>query len=322
MAKTTKKPTKTGGRTKKSKSAAKTNSAEYTAYTDGGCMFNPGGPGGYGVVIIDKSTGEFTQLSGGFKSTTNNRMEIMAAIVALQNIPDGASVNLFSDSEYMIKCFTNEWSRKKNTDLFDRLDAVAKGKKVTCSWVRGHNGDPLNELCDTLATEAMTGKELQDDSGYEMYKDQAKTFYEAVDKHEQIGTSGAMGVQIQVPKSLSGEVEYLSSSAYAEKYQVHTSCAKAILKFGMEKQPRFKSYLMLKTDGIDSWSRKKKEDLLADVTDAEDVLSTVENHLHNEKDTLTAIRWFRRGLPLADCIRKVLVDNEVSQNAIGRSFAY
>ncbi|CAO4175093.1 ribonuclease HI [Methylorubrum populi] len=130
-------------------------------YADGGCDPNPG-PGGWGVVIQDP-TG-WIELHGGERATTNNRMELTAAIRALEHFPEGAAIEMRCDSQYVVKSVT-EWMRGwkargwrtatgpvKNIDLMQRLDALAAARDVRWTWVRGHAGEEGNERADRLAT--------------------------------------------------------------------------------------------------------------------------------------------------------------------------
>ena len=103
---------------------------DYIIYTDGGCAVNPGGPGGYAAVIIDCSTGEVTEYSGGFASTTNNLIEVMAAIIALEQIPDASCVHLYSYSQYLLNTMSGKWRKKKNSDLWKRLDQASRTKTL------------------------------------------------------------------------------------------------------------------------------------------------------------------------------------------------
>ncbi len=121
-------------------------------YTDGSCSGNPG-PGGWGVVI--EGAGDKRTLSGGEQRTTNNRMEIMAVIKGLEALPSGIEVTVHSDSEYVVNTMAKNWKRNANTDLWARLDGLAKDRKVRWQWVRGHNGHPQNEEADRLAVAAM-----------------------------------------------------------------------------------------------------------------------------------------------------------------------
>ncbi len=131
------------------------------AYTDGACRGNPG-PGGWGVVL--RAAGAEKEMFGGEPATTNNRMEMWAAISALEALRQPCQVRLFTDSQYVLKGMT-EWlpgwksrdwktaDRKpvKNVDLWQRLEQAAARHTVQWVWVRGHNGDPGNELADSLA---------------------------------------------------------------------------------------------------------------------------------------------------------------------------
>ncbi len=118
-------------------------------YADGSCLGNPG-PGGWGVVIVypDRSTCE---LCGYDPATTNNRMELTAAIEALRFVPRSERVTLRSDSEYLVKSIKLGWKRNRNHDLWHALDAELADRKVNLEWVRGHGYDPLNDRADQLA---------------------------------------------------------------------------------------------------------------------------------------------------------------------------
>ncbi len=144
------------------------------AYTDGACSGNPG-PGGYGVVL--KYNGTEKELSGGFLDTTNNRMEIMGAIVALETLKEPCDVTIVTDSQYLVNAIEKGWVRKwksnnwmrnnrekaLNPDLWERLLKAMMKHKVTFQWVRGHNGHPENERCDVLAVAAASSPELPRD---------------------------------------------------------------------------------------------------------------------------------------------------------------
>lgn len=148
-------------------------------YTDGGCSGNPG-PGGYGVVILD---GELRiELSGGFRLTTNNRMEMMACIVALQQlVATEKCIRIYSDSSYLVNGITKGWAkgwrsrgwRKSdgqpavNSDLWENLLNLFSQKRADLIWVKGHAGHELNERCDQLAVAAFQGLDLAVDQEYE-----------------------------------------------------------------------------------------------------------------------------------------------------------
>ena len=140
-------------------------------YTDGAARGNPDGPGGYGAVLryVD-SKGEVHQkeLSAGFDKTTNNRMELLGVIAALENLTHSCEIDLYSDSKYVISAFNEHWidgwirngwktsakSPVKNRELWERLIKAASIHHITWHWVKGHNGHPENERCDELATMA------------------------------------------------------------------------------------------------------------------------------------------------------------------------
>ncbi|HNX85253.1 MAG: ribonuclease HI [Bacteroidales bacterium] len=142
-------------------------------YTDGACSGNPG-PGGYGVVLLSGSLRK--ELSGGFRLTTNNRMELLAAITGLEALKlDGLVVRLYTDSQYLVNAVNNGWlfswekkrfAKKKNPDLWIRFLEVYRRHRVTLVWVKGHNNDPENERCDTLAVAASKLPGLPEDEGY------------------------------------------------------------------------------------------------------------------------------------------------------------
>lgn len=129
-------------------------------YTDGACRGNPG-PGGWGAILV--YGGHERELSGGEAETTNNRMELTAAISALSALTEPCRVILTSDSTYLVKAiregWLDTWRKKdfrgvKNPDLWRRLDPLLTRHEVEFVWVRGHNGHPYNERCDKLATAA------------------------------------------------------------------------------------------------------------------------------------------------------------------------
>ena len=151
-----------------------------TIFTDGAARGNPDGPGGYGVVLryVDsRGTVHEKELSAGYKKTTNNRMELLAAIRGLQQLNKPCEVDLYSDSKYLTDAFNQGWiynwqlkgwvkSDKKpvkNVDLWKALLAAMEPHKVHFIWVKGHDGHPENERCDHLATSAADGSELLDD---------------------------------------------------------------------------------------------------------------------------------------------------------------
>lgn len=141
----------------------------FTIYSDGSCLNNPG-PGGWAAIIINNVTKEREEISGGAKDTTNNRMELLAAVKALEKIQPGDVAELFTDSAYLKKAFSNGWlahwkingwitQNKRpvvNQDLWKKLDKLVSERTVDFKWVRGHSGNAYNEWCDKLAHAAAT----------------------------------------------------------------------------------------------------------------------------------------------------------------------
>ena len=151
---------------------------EVAIYTDGGCIDNPG-PGGYGAILLHKDRRK--ELSGGFRRTTNNRMEILAAIKALEALKGKCCVTIYSDSQYLVNAIEQGWAsrwqshgwwrnrkeRAINPDLWECLLSLVDKHEVRFKWVRGHAGHPENERADELARTAALGKNLAVDEMYE-----------------------------------------------------------------------------------------------------------------------------------------------------------
>jgi len=143
-------------------------------YTDGACSGNPG-PGAYGVIM--KFNGREKIITEGFRKTTNNRMELLSVIVALEKITtDKYPVEIYSDSKYVIDSITKGWvfnwvktnfKGKKNEDLWKRFLEVESKFNITYHWVKGHNGHPENERCDQIAVESIKNLNLNIDKVYE-----------------------------------------------------------------------------------------------------------------------------------------------------------
>ena len=147
-------------------------------YTDGGCLGNPG-PGGYGVVLLHGDRRK--ELSGGFRLTTNNRMELMAAIEGLKTLKYRCQVSLYSDSRYLVDAINKGWltnwikrnwiksdkAEVKNIDLWQQLSELCKKHEIIFVWIKGHDGNIENERCDRLAVDAANRKDLPPDILYE-----------------------------------------------------------------------------------------------------------------------------------------------------------
>lgn len=152
-------------------------------YTDGSSRGNPG-PGGYGTVLeyVDTKGNLHTrEYSAGYELTTNNRMELMGVIVGLEALTKACTVDVYSDSQYVVKAFTEHWIdgwiRKnwkqgtknpvKNIDLWKRLLEAKRKHQVLFHWIKGHAGHPQNERCDRLSTQAADGENRLQDIGFQ-----------------------------------------------------------------------------------------------------------------------------------------------------------
>tara|TARA_Y100000996_G_scaffold84868_1_gene58783 strand:- start:764 stop:1225 length:462 start_codon:yes stop_codon:yes gene_type:complete len=143
-------------------------------YTDGSSIGNPG-PGGYGIILYWE--GKIRELTGGYRKTTNNRMELLAVIIGLESLKyKPSNVTIFSDSKYVIDSIEKKWvfnwekknfKGKKNHDLWKRLLEIYREHEIKFSWIKGHNNHPQNERCDFLALQSAKGSSLSIDEFYE-----------------------------------------------------------------------------------------------------------------------------------------------------------
>jgi ribonuclease HI len=171
-------PRKAVSKPRKQRGTPPPGAEDVVIYTDGGCRTNPG-PGGYGAIVQIGS--QRTEYSGGFRLTTNNRMELMACIVGLSSLKTISRVSLYSDSQYVVNGISrgwakrwrkNNWMRNKeeraiNPDLWERLLELCSKHAVTFNWVKGHANNQGNERCDQLAASASLNRNLAVDEIYE-----------------------------------------------------------------------------------------------------------------------------------------------------------
>mgnify|MGYP003332775375 CR=1 FL=1 len=144
-------------------------------YTDGSSLGNPG-PGGYAIIMEWKGMDYIKEFSVGFRLTTNNRMELLAVIVALETLKkQSMKVLVYSDSKYVIDAVEKKWvfrwekegfKKQKNQDLWKRFLILFRKHSVVIKWIKGHNQHPQNERCDTLAVAAAKQKNQKEDKGY------------------------------------------------------------------------------------------------------------------------------------------------------------
>lgn len=150
-------------------------------YTDGACSGNPGN-GGYGIVMEWVGKPYKKEFSEGFRLTTNNRMELLAVIMALEKLKtDNTEALVFSDSKYVVDAIEKKWifgwqrkgfAGKKNSDLWKRFLKVYSKHKISFTWIKGHNDHPQNDRCDKLAVAASQKKNLLVDKGFENKPDE------------------------------------------------------------------------------------------------------------------------------------------------------
>ncbi|PWH17664.1 MAG: ribonuclease HI [Anaerolineae bacterium] len=148
-------------------------------FTDGSALGNPG-PGGYGAVVLKNQSRQ--EISGGFRYTTNNRMELTACIAALESLHPPAEVLLITDSAYVCRAITEGWLQRwtnnfwrrhdgkpvENVDLWQRLDHLCRRFQVQFYWIKGHNATVENEVCDRLARSAALQPDLPEDAGFQV----------------------------------------------------------------------------------------------------------------------------------------------------------
>ena len=153
-------------------------------YTDGAARGNPG-PGGYGVIL--EYQGKTKELSEGFRLTTNNRMELLAVIIGLEEIKNSKhEIIIYSDSKYVVDAVNKNWvfnweknnyKKKKNPDLWKRFLKIYRQYNVQLKWVKGHAGHIQNERCDYLAVESSNRTNLQVDTSYELTNNSQKNLF-------------------------------------------------------------------------------------------------------------------------------------------------
>jgi ribonuclease HI len=192
----------------------------YLVYGDGSCIGNPG-PGGWGVVLRDPDGGVL-EFNGHEPSTTNNRMELTAAIEGLRATPPESHVLFRSDSQYVVKTITDGWKRKANQDLWRLLDAELDARNVRFEWVRGHATDPINNRADELALMGANRKLLAD--GASADKPPARRSRTRTSKSEDAARLTPMLEDGESIRECAGCGAQFVSSRTGEDYCSHASC--------------------------------------------------------------------------------------------------
>ena len=289
------------------------NTPDYIIYTAGDCAHNPGGPGGIGIEAINVKTKKICSAGYGCRSTTTNRMEMIAVLIALQSIPVGCKVSLFSSSQYVLNCLKGSWKKKKNFDIWGLLDNEAKRKTLDLHWVSRYEENKHINQCHKLAIHAIHAKEKWNiDEGYE------KGYGEIKEDFKSSSMGRAMDVNIEIPEGIKdAKPDILDFRTYASERGIKEACAKKIRDFYLKGEPSFRAYMNLKTNGIDTISEMNRMALIKKCEDGGIAAEVIAAHLENQKDALSALRWHVRGLTLHDSIRKALVDAEVRENYVG-----
>ena len=299
------------------KKEGKTSPNSYTIYTDGGCASNPGGTGGIGIVMISEDTGEIREISEGYTATTNNRMEMMAVIRAVEQTEPGDVLHILSDSAYVVNCITGQWEKKKNLDLWHRMAKACSGRKVGIKWIMGHSGIRENERCDELAACGMGTLNPVPDTGY----DPGEYTFEPAGKQtsaaQALPKTGAMGIPIKIveePLQKDAEKRILEL-----REKINPSCRKAIAGFNTSRK-RFRDYAGIRTGGIDEVSGLSPDEIRSLIPDGE--RNAICMHFPADSDRMSCMRWRIRGLSPEDSIRKVLVDAEIRNNYLKSGKSY
>ena len=210
---------------------------EVIIYTDGACEPNPG-PGGYGIVLIFGAARK--EVSGGFRLTTNNRMEIYAAIQGLELLKEPCRVSLYSDSQYLVKSmlegWVQKWKKKNwwrtskeraiNIDLWEKMLVLCEKHQVEFVWVRGHIGNRENEVCDKLSYAALKNLGLPADEGYENKPEPMKP--------EPITQEGQLCRKCATPVV----------KRKSKKFSVYLYCPTCHAQYPLEKPPQAKNLSM------------------------------------------------------------------------------
>jgi len=227
----------------------------FTIYTDGGCIPNPGGKGGIGVVILHSGK-VIKEISESYAPTTNNRMEVTAAIRALQSIGSENTVQIVSDSQYLVKTMNGEFSMNKNNDLWIQLrQEIQKQQNVYFGWTKGHANQTYNERCDSLASNAIESLNPINDDGY---MGQVVPYQKS--QTVAINTPAFIDVRRDVPDNI-----------------INPECAKAVKQFRMSSKHSFKDFMNLKTYGRDTVSSFKMNELIVWIQNDE-LVSYIQSH--------------------------------------------
>ena len=273
----------------------------YEVYIKGCCLFGPGGPGGYGAIIVDTKTRKIAELSKGFFASTEERMELMAMIAALSRISLNESISLFSESKYAVGILNGQHSLPDHPNLIQELWDVRRDKQISVCLVERRTGPKLFKRCFNLAVEAFESPSAED-SGFdptEIKDAQDSEFFK----------SDTMTLPIELPE---GVERFYSGS---EKHKIKESCAEGIRMLNEKENPSFEDLMHLKTGGIDGWSHAD-----TDMEFGKATKDFVSSFFRFESETKSCLKWYGRGLALDLAIRKGLVSREIGENVTRRRY--
>ena len=281
---------------------------EYTVFLYAKCIAPSGGPGAYGLVIISGKDGSVTERSQGYNCTTINRMELAGIIAAMEFVPKG-KVIIYSEAKYIAEVLSGKRKKKKNTDLWERLERTCKNKGFILRSL-GECADKYyyKRCCEICEGSMYKVDDMREDHEYISMKRQYQK-----DKTSMMMSGGvAFTTEIILPEKYKSEsVHLMTADEYAQIYKTTVKGAESIQKFKLFGIRDFQAYKKIVAGGQDSWSRKKENELLDGIPDREQVKELINKYILDEEDLAVCLRWYRRGLPLYDSIKKTLVDAEV-----------
>lgn len=305
-------------------------------YTDGSCLKNPAGAGGFASCIICKE--KIITVTGGSFSTTNNIMEMTAVWRALEylyksidlsdNDKKKIEIDLYSDSQYLINGFNKHWvqgwkkkgwktasgTSVKNINLWKAIDELVSKFSITFIWCKGHVGNKYNEECDTMAkNEAIAHQEINENRHSfinEEENDDDSILIDFLEPDENLSKLLEINTKDKSIKLSSKE----EKSQTFDIGFVNKHCKKTIDYLNRTKHIDFKKMLSLKVGGKDYFSSLHKSVLVELMFNKKEDIKQIENENFDIKDEESALRWLARGLNVNLCIRKVKTDKEVQEN--------
>ncbi len=269
----------------------------FTAYTNGVCRPTPMGRGGFGAVIIDWGGSSILERFGGCIESTVNRMELLAIVSALREIPEGESVLVVSESSYALGILTGAYVPSTNFDLARDIRSAIQGKQIWNKWVQSRSGDRWNDRCEELAVAGLQC-ELMDDPGFTGYAGKSSPGY---------SHGGSMVVNIPIPPEID------RFYAHSNEHSVRSECAALISRVNRMEEPSFADFARLRCGGTDGWSQA-----IVDEEFPKEVINTVSLYFSRKDHMKSCLRWYGRGLALDHAIRREYVSQEIASRSYRR----